>query len=68
MSSWTPFTHFRWQVRLLVVFHFHALLALMFRVDHAHPLFAVLEKKTTARQGRDELIKKGLLEIMEPGK
>ncbi|KAJ6665737.1 hypothetical protein lerEdw1_002107, partial [Lerista edwardsae] len=29
---------------------------------------AVLEKKTTTRQGRDELIKKGLLEIMEPGK
>uniref|UniRef100_A0A8D0DQN9 Phosphatase and actin regulator n=1 Tax=Salvator merianae TaxID=96440 RepID=A0A8D0DQN9_SALMN len=26
---------------------------------------AVLEKKTTSRQGRDELIKKGLLEIME---
>ncbi|XP_028591186.2 phosphatase and actin regulator 3 isoform X1 [Podarcis muralis] len=26
---------------------------------------AVLEKKTTTRQGRDELIKKGLLEIME---
>ncbi|XP_078248261.1 phosphatase and actin regulator 3 isoform X11 [Pogona vitticeps] len=26
---------------------------------------AVLEKKTTARQGRDEIIKKGLLEIME---
>ncbi|XP_054837076.1 phosphatase and actin regulator 3 [Eublepharis macularius] len=26
---------------------------------------AVLEKKTAARQGRDELIKKGLLEIME---
>ncbi|XP_053250379.1 phosphatase and actin regulator 3 isoform X3 [Podarcis raffonei] len=29
---------------------------------------AVLEKKTTARQGRDELIKKGLLEIMEQAK
>ncbi|KGL85138.1 Phosphatase and actin regulator 3, partial [Tinamus guttatus] len=27
---------------------------------------AVLEKKMTARQGRDELIKKGLLEMMEP--
>uniref|UniRef100_A0A8B9FWY6 Phosphatase and actin regulator n=1 Tax=Amazona collaria TaxID=241587 RepID=A0A8B9FWY6_9PSIT len=26
---------------------------------------AVLEKKMTARQGRDELIKKGLLEMME---
>ncbi|XP_077191867.1 phosphatase and actin regulator 3 isoform X5 [Paroedura picta] len=29
---------------------------------------AVLEKKTAARQGRDELIKKGLLEIMEQAK
>ncbi|XP_028591188.2 phosphatase and actin regulator 3 isoform X3 [Podarcis muralis] len=29
---------------------------------------AVLEKKTTTRQGRDELIKKGLLEIMEQAK
>ncbi|XP_062835075.1 phosphatase and actin regulator 3 isoform X6 [Anolis carolinensis] len=29
---------------------------------------AVLEKKTTSRQGRDELIKKGLLEIMEQAK
>uniref|UniRef100_A0ABM5G5G7 Phosphatase and actin regulator n=1 Tax=Pogona vitticeps TaxID=103695 RepID=A0ABM5G5G7_9SAUR len=29
---------------------------------------AVLEKKTTARQGRDEIIKKGLLEIMEQAK
>uniref|UniRef100_A0A8C3Y479 Phosphatase and actin regulator n=1 Tax=Catharus ustulatus TaxID=91951 RepID=A0A8C3Y479_CATUS len=29
---------------------------------------AVLEKKMTARQGRDELIKKGLLEMMEQGK
>ncbi|NWQ78351.1 PHAR3 regulator, partial [Columbina picui] len=28
---------------------------------------AVLEKKMTARQGRDELIKKGLLEMMEQG-
>lgn len=32
------------------------------------PLFAALEKKTTTRHGRDELIKKGLLEIMEQGK
>jgi len=31
-------------------------------------LLAVLEKKMTARQGRDELIKKGLLEMMEQGK
>ncbi|XP_025060471.1 phosphatase and actin regulator 3 isoform X4 [Alligator sinensis] len=29
---------------------------------------AVLEKKITARQGRDELIKKGLLEMMEQAK
>nr|XP_060627998.1 phosphatase and actin regulator 3 isoform X4 [Anolis sagrei ordinatus] len=29
---------------------------------------AVLEKRTTSRQGRDELIKKGLLEIMEQAK
>ncbi|KFP34501.1 Phosphatase and actin regulator 3, partial [Colius striatus] len=29
---------------------------------------AVLEKKMTARQGRDELIKKGLLEMMEQAK
>ncbi|KAF7248857.1 Phosphatase and actin regulator 3, partial [Varanus komodoensis] len=29
---------------------------------------AALEKKTTTRQGREELIKKGLLEIMEQGK
>lgn len=31
-------------------------------------VFAALEKKMAGRQGREELIKKGLLEMMERGK
>lgn len=46
--------------------YFHPLFPLIFYV--MLPPSAVLEKKITARQGRDELIKKGLLEMMEQGK